>query len=168
MKTALWSTRTPRLFTADKQPDFGPKFGVGTPLYEHHTTSLVFNDPPRHTRVRRLIAEALTPKAIVGMDPGLIALADRLMDAMAAKATRSEMEDLVARRRAEPGDPERDVLTRGAVEEILRYERSNQLGNRMSAEATKIAGMAIAADTSISITIAIGAANRDPARFSDP
>ena len=41
--------------SSDKKAEFGPKFGA-TPLYEHHTTSLVFNDPPRHTRVRKLIA----------------------------------------------------------------------------------------------------------------
>ena len=28
-------------------------------LYEHHTTSLIFNDPPLHTRVRKIIAGAL-------------------------------------------------------------------------------------------------------------
>jgi hypothetical protein len=40
--------------SSDKKAEFGPKFGVGTPLYRHHTTSLVFNDPPLHTRVRKL------------------------------------------------------------------------------------------------------------------
>ena len=48
---------------------------------EHHTTSLVFNDPPLHTRVRRLIAGALTPRAISAMEPGLVtATVDRLLD----------------------------------------------------------------------------------------
>jgi hypothetical protein len=42
-----------RAASSDKQREFGPKFGVGTPLHEHHTTSLVFSDPPLHTRVRR-------------------------------------------------------------------------------------------------------------------
>lgn len=41
-------------FSSDKKREFAPKYG-DTPLYEHHTTSLVFNDPPAHTRVRRLI-----------------------------------------------------------------------------------------------------------------
>jgi len=44
--------------SSDKKAEFGPKFGVGTPLYRHHTTSLVFNDPPLHTRVRKLLAAA--------------------------------------------------------------------------------------------------------------
>ena len=55
--------RDARVFTSDKKSEFGPKYGVGSPLYEHHTTSLVFNDPPLHTRVRRLIAGALTLRA---------------------------------------------------------------------------------------------------------
>jgi len=42
-------------FISDKKAVFGPKFGKNTPLYEHHTTSLVFNDPPLHTRVRAAI-----------------------------------------------------------------------------------------------------------------
>ncbi len=35
--------------SSDKKVEFRPKFGDG-PLYEHHTTSLVFRDPPDHTR----------------------------------------------------------------------------------------------------------------------
>ena len=45
----------PVLFSSDKRVDFKPRFG-DSPLYEHHTTSIVFNDPPYHTRVRRLLA----------------------------------------------------------------------------------------------------------------
>jgi cytochrome P450 len=30
--------------SSDKQREFGPKFG-DSPLFEHHTSSLVFNDP---------------------------------------------------------------------------------------------------------------------------
>jgi len=42
---------------------FGPKFGAGR-LFEHHTTSLVFNDPPYHSRVRNTLVKALAPKRI--------------------------------------------------------------------------------------------------------
>jgi len=42
-------------FSSDKKREFAPKFGQSL-LYEHHTTSLVFNDPPLHTRVRGIIA----------------------------------------------------------------------------------------------------------------
>ena len=40
-------------FSSDKRVEFGPKYGTDSPLFEHHTTSLVFNDPPLHSRVRR-------------------------------------------------------------------------------------------------------------------
>ena len=42
-----------------------------SPLFNHHTTSLVFNDPPYHTRVRATLAEALKPKTI---EPTIAAL----------------------------------------------------------------------------------------------
>jgi len=135
------------------------------------------------------------------------------------------LEGLVERRRAEPGDPEVDVLTRliageggetlsapellhncifllnaghetttnlignglacllewpaekarlldepalmrSAIEEFLRFESSNQLGNRITTCATEIDGVALAPRTSV--TIGIGAANRDPEPFPDP
>lgn len=50
-------------FSSDKRDFFRPKFG-DSPLYEHHTTSLVFNDPPYHTRVRETLVNALKPKNI--------------------------------------------------------------------------------------------------------
>src|SRR4051794_17758874 len=160
-----------KLFSSDKKREFAPKYG-DSPLYEHHTTSLVFNDPPAHTRVRRLIMGALSPRAIAEMEPYLITLVDRLLDGMGAKREveligdfasaipvevignlldvphdeREPLRDwslailgalepvigeaqfsrgntavrqfldylqtLVERRRAKPGNPERDVLTR--------------------------------------------------------
>ena len=66
-----------KLFSSDKKKEFAPKYGDSL-LYEHHTTSLVFNDPPAHTRVRRLIMGALSPRAIAGMEPNLIKLVDVL------------------------------------------------------------------------------------------
>jgi cytochrome P450 len=277
-----------KVFSSDKKKEFAPKYGASL-LYEHHTTSLVFNDPPAHTRVRRLIMGALSPRAISGMEPDLIALVDRLLDAIAAKGTKGNvdliddfasaipievignlldvpqdereplrdwslailgalepvvtphvfargnkavedflayLEGLVARRRAKPGNPERDVLTRliqgedngerltekellhncifllnaghetttnlignglvallahpaekqrlietpalikTAVEEMLRFESSNQLGNRMTVEPVELGGIAMPAGTPV--TLCIGAANRDPAQFADP
>lgn len=164
--------RDTTLFISDKKAVFGPKYGVGTPLYEHHTTSLVFSDPPLHTRVRKIMTAALTPRAIARMEPGLIETVDRLLDRMAARDQvdliadfaaaipiqiignllgvpmderdplrdwslailgalepsltpqqtagghtaviefKTYLSDLIARRRAQPGDPETDVLTR--------------------------------------------------------
>jgi cytochrome P450 len=72
-------------FISDKKAVFGPKYGEGSPLYEHHTTSLVFNDPPLHTRVRRAMTGAMTPRAIARMEAGLIDLVDMLLDAMEDK-----------------------------------------------------------------------------------
>lgn len=280
--TAYKSTK---LFSSDKKKEFLPKYGDSL-LYEHHTTSLVFNDPPAHTRVRRLIMGAMSPRAIAGMESDLIALVDRLLDGLAAKGhvelirdfasaipiqvignlldvpmeEREPLRDwslailgalepvigpevfargntavkdflayleiLVERRRSKPGNPDRDVLTRliegedngerltakellhncifllnaghetttnlignglvalsgnpaqkqrlienptlikTAVEEILRFESSNQLGNRMTTEPVELGGIKLLAGTPV--TLCIGAANRDPKQFADP
>jgi cytochrome P450 len=277
--------KNPRVFSSDKKTEFAPKYG-NSPLYEHHTTSLVYNDPPLHTRVRRLIAGALTPRAIAEMEAGLVSLVEALLDRMAAKdeadliadyaaaipieiignllavphdereplrdwslailgalepvltpeaarrgnhavtAFSHYLEGLIAQRRAAPGDPTHDVLTRliqgeeggerltpaellhncifllnaghetttnlignglvalhdhpeqkqrllaepelirSAIEEVLRFESSNQLGNRITTEAVEIGGVRMAPQTQI--TLCIGAANRDPAQFPDP
>ncbi len=76
--------RDTRTFSSDKKAVFLPKFGR-SPLFEHHTTSLVFNDPPLHTRVRQIMVGAMTPRAIARMEPGLAALVDRLLDDLATK-----------------------------------------------------------------------------------
>lgn len=77
--------RDAAVFSSDKHVEFAPKYGVDSPLYAHHTTSLVFNDPPLHTRVRKLIMGALTRRAIADMAPGLIALVDSLLDRIEAQ-----------------------------------------------------------------------------------
>jgi cytochrome P450 len=82
---------------SDKRREFGPKFGVGTPLFEHHTTSLVFNDAPLHTRVRRLLLGALNQRAITRMEAGVSALVERLLDHIADEAA----PDLIAHFAAE-------------------------------------------------------------------
>lgn len=278
--------RDPKAFSSDKTVEFGPKYGTATPLYAHHTTSLVFNDPPRHTRVRKLIAGALTARAIASMEPGLIALVDGLLARAGARGRLDLIDDfasaipvevignlldvphgergplrdwslailgalepsltpeqealgnravsefidylkvLVARRRAAPGDPQHDVLTRlilgetdgerldeaellhncifilnaghetttnlignglvllskwpgererlrrepalldSAVEECLRFESSNQLGNRIAVADTCIGDVPVPRGTPV--TLCIGAANRDPGQFEAP
>jgi cytochrome P450 len=70
-----------KLFSSDKRVEFRPKFGDGL-LYQHHTTSLIFNDPPLHTRVRKIMAGALNPRAIAELEPPMAALVDRLLDRM--------------------------------------------------------------------------------------
>jgi cytochrome P450 len=86
--------RDPRM-SSDKKQEFKPKLGDG-PIYEHHTTSLVFNDPPLHTRVRRLIMGAVNQRAIARMEPGLVALVDDLLDRMAGRARIDLIDDFAA------------------------------------------------------------------------
>ncbi len=284
-------------FSSDKHIEFAPKYGTASPLYEHHTTSLVFNDPPLHTRVRQLIMGALTRRAIADLEPGLVSLVDGLLDRIEARGGGDLIEDfaaaipveiignllgvphdergplrgwslailgalepvltpaqqaagenavremldylraLVAERRRHPLDPQRDVLTRliqgesdgarlsetellhncifllnaghetttnlignalvclhewpsekarllqhleaarhdpqrqeellaAAVDEFLRFESSNQLGNRRALREAEVGGVRLPAGALV--TLCIGAANRDPAVFPDP
>ena len=277
--------RDTKRFSSDKKREFLPKFG-DTPLYEHHTTSLVFRDPPVHTQLRRLIGGALTPRHVAVMEPGLIGLVDSLLDRIAQRETidliddfagaipveiignllrvpqadraplrgwslailsalepvlgadaeargnaavremLAYLEELVADRRRHPQDPEQDVLSRliagenggerlgardllhncifllnaghetttnlignglvtlakwpdaratllarpeaieTAVEELLRFESSNQLGNRITSGPAVIGGVQMPAETRL--WLCIGAANRDPDKFPDP
>ena len=71
--------RDPRLWSSDKRADFKPKFG-DSPLYEHHTTSLVFRDAPDHTRIRKLFQHAFTPKALAALKPRIAALIKGYLD----------------------------------------------------------------------------------------
>jgi len=271
-------------FSSDKKREFAPKYGLDSRLFRHHTTSLVFNDAPYHTRVRRSILGALIPKALHRLEPKLEALVTRLLDRADVRAGMEAIGEfagaipvevigdlldipdadraplrgwslailgalepvlsadakahgersladfyiylsrLIAERRAKPGDPETDVLTRliqsegeplseielaencvfllnaghetttnlignaiellarfpgerarliaqpellrPAIEEVLRYESSNQLGNRVTTREKKIGGETLAAGTFV--TLCIGAGNRDPAAFDDP
>lgn len=88
--------RDAAVFSSDKHVEFAPKYGVDSPLYEHHTTSLVFNDPPLHTRVRKLIMGALTRRAIADMEPGLVALVDQLLDRIEARGGGDLVEDFAS------------------------------------------------------------------------
>ena len=80
---ALAVYRSPHA-SSDKKVEFRPKLG-DTPLYEHHTTSLVFNDPPLHTRVRRVIMGAVNQKAIARMEGAVAQYVDGLLATMADK-----------------------------------------------------------------------------------
>ena len=83
-------------FCSDKRAEFAPKFGVDSPLYAHHTTSLVFNDGAPHTRVRRILAGALTPRAIAALEPQVVGLVDRLLGRIEANAHADLIEDFAA------------------------------------------------------------------------
>lgn len=278
--------RNARVFVSDKRRQFAPAFGEGSPLYEHHTTSLVFNDPPLHTQVRKAIGNALSARAISALEPGLRELVRRLLDGIDANGHFDLVEDyasaipieiignmlrvphgergplrrwslailgalefglgeagisagnqavremlgfleaLVQNRRGSLGDADDDLLARllrwesegfrlsghtlyhqcifllnaghettsnlianavqlllthpselerlrsepaligSAIEEALRMESPNQLGNRTVSEDTEIAGVGLP-EGSI-LTLCIGAANRDPEVFAEP
>ena len=96
-------------FSSDKRVEFAPKYnhapfnqapfakpGQDAPLFEHHTNSLVFNDAPRHTRVRKLIMGALTRRAIDAMASGLIQLVDGLLDQLEARKQGDLIEDFAS------------------------------------------------------------------------
>ena len=273
-------------FSSDKRIDFKPTMGDSA-LYEHHTTSLVFNDAPYHTRVRKRLTPAFTPRALHALRPRVEILVDAMLDraedargfdliadlasalpveligdmlgipreeraplrdwsvailgglepvlgddqrARGAKAVedfKDYLKGLIARHegKSRPEDeaevlskligPDADgealselellhncifLLNAGhetttnligngveallrfpdeqgrlledpelivpAVEELLRFESSNQIGNRRLAADAVLGGIALAAGTYIHI--GIGAANRDPAEFPDP
>ena len=275
--------------SSDKKAEFGPKFGVGTPLYRHHTTSLVFNDPPLHTRVRKLLAAAFTPRALATLQPRIEAVVDGLLERHADEGRMDLVEDfafrlpvevicdmlgvppgerapfrryslailgalepvagperqaagntavaefsayldrLIAERAKRPADANQEDgdilgtlihgvvdgerlshdelvqncifllnaghetttnligntvdallrfpaelarlkaepgLIKSCIEEGLRFESSNQLGNRRLATDMELGGERLAAGTYIHI--GIGAANRDPAQFAEP
>ena len=84
-----------KTWSSDKKIDFKPNFGDSL-LYEHHTTSLVFNDPPIHTRVRRLLAPTFSPRALKALQPRIEALVDRLLDAAASRGTIDMIDDFAA------------------------------------------------------------------------
>ncbi len=101
--------RDAKVFSSDKQVEFGPKYnhapfnqppfataGSLAPLFEHHTSSLVFNDPPLHTRVRRLIMGALTRRAIEAMEPGLVQLVDSLLNKIESQGGGDLIEDFAS------------------------------------------------------------------------
>ena len=74
--------RDPALWSSDKRADFWPKYG-DSPLFEHHTTSVVFTDPPDHTRIRALFQHAFTRKALAALTPRITSLVDGYLDLFA-------------------------------------------------------------------------------------
>jgi cytochrome P450 len=83
--------------SSDKRVEFAPRMGSGSAVFEHHTSSLVFNDPPRHTRVRRLLTGALSQRAIARIESGVVALVDALLDEAALHTRIDLIDDFAAR-----------------------------------------------------------------------
>lgn len=82
----------PVLFSSDKTVEFRRTMG-DTALYEHHTTSLVFNDPPRHTRARKRLAPAFTPRALRALQSRVEELVTASLDDVAARGTFDMLHD---------------------------------------------------------------------------
>jgi cytochrome P450 len=50
------------------------------PDFERRMTSMLGLDPPDHTRLRRLVAKAFTPKTVENLRPDIVRLTDELLD----------------------------------------------------------------------------------------
>ena len=57
-----------------------PLRGDLAPFYEVEYWSVVWMEPPDHTRIRRLVSTAFTMRRLAGLRPRMIELADRLLD----------------------------------------------------------------------------------------
>ncbi len=88
--------RDAQTFSSNKKIEFEPKYGAGSPLFEHHTASLVFNDPPLHTRIRSRIIGALTRRAIAGMESSLVTRVDSLLDNLQANGGGDLIDDFAS------------------------------------------------------------------------
>ncbi len=87
--------RNPKTFNSAKENQFKPLFG-DCPLFEHHTTSLVFNDPPLHTNVRKAIGDALAPRVVAAMEPDLVGLVDDLLNNLEGNQEFDLMDDFAS------------------------------------------------------------------------
>lgn len=72
-------------FIQNIQLFYGPDFDVlSHAAYRWLSEIFLYQDPPRHTRVRGLVTQALTARRVAEMRPRVQAIADRLLDAVAA------------------------------------------------------------------------------------
>ena len=55
------------------------------PDLTRRTSSMLGLDPPDHTRLRKLVAKAFTPKTVENLRPGIVRLTDELLDAFDAR-----------------------------------------------------------------------------------
>ncbi|WIV54197.1 cytochrome P450 family protein [Amycolatopsis nalaikhensis] len=62
----------------------GPRSGALSPAFRALDAHLLNSDPPDHTRLRRLVGKAFTSGVVARLRPRVEAVADELLDAMAA------------------------------------------------------------------------------------
>jgi cytochrome P450 len=85
------------LIPAAAQPAPGenaPGWDVLQALYAFVNNSLVFSDPPRHTRLRELVASAFTPRALDQIRDQIQQLTDGLLDAVQGRGQMDLVHDL--------------------------------------------------------------------------
>ena len=106
--------------------------------------------------------EAISPEEIASIVYGLSFAGHETTTNLTTNVVRRVLED---RRqwRAICADPE---LVKGAVEECLRYDTSLISWRRRTTREVELGGICIPADSKL--LLLLGAANRDPERFSDP
>ena len=56
-------------------------------LAERRRNSMLFRDPPDHTRLRGLVSQAFTPRTVERLRPHIAEIAERLIDAMVEKGS---------------------------------------------------------------------------------
>jgi hypothetical protein len=65
------------------QGQFQEMFGISDgPAYEWLDGQLLFLDPPEHTRIRKLVSRAFTPRRVAELAPRILATVDELLDAI--------------------------------------------------------------------------------------
>jgi cytochrome P450 len=70
--------RDPRM-SSDQREAWRARLGE-SPIAEHNQYSMVFRDPPDHTRIRKLVAHAFTPRAMALWEPRVVEAVDSLLD----------------------------------------------------------------------------------------
>ena len=78
------AVRTPEIFSS--------ALGVG--LDKRYGLSMIAHDPPDHTRLRKLVVKAFTPRQIASYEPRIQAIIDDLLDDVIAKGSFELVEDL--------------------------------------------------------------------------
>jgi cytochrome P450 len=81
----------PRLSSDRVRPVYDTKLSAQqraerAPTYDLMAHWMVFNDPQQHTRLRKLVRSAFTPRAVRRLEPRVGEIVDELLDSMADRA----------------------------------------------------------------------------------
>ncbi len=129
---------------------------------------LVFDDPPRHTQLRRLVAKAFTPSRVAALEPAITVTATALLDAI----DRSELDrgDALHGHGADGGAAtDGDRARRAAlIEESLRIDSPVQVPARRATVDVEYPADGVTIPAGSFVMLGVGAANRDPAVFPEP